>query len=100
MHNSLVAQGTDNSVAYFLGQLTGRILFWGLLLLVVVKVLKRVSRMMSKSAPIPPPPTAAVPPTVDTSAVAPGWYADPSSTGNQRYWDGQQWTEHVSDPGA
>ncbi len=23
-----------------------------------------------------------------------GWY--PDSQGNQRYWDGTQWTEHVS----
>ena len=26
----------------------------------------------------------------------PGWYADPSGTGQQRYWDGERWTEHVS----
>jgi hypothetical protein len=23
-----------------------------------------------------------------------GWYSDPDGSGGQRYWDGQQWTEH------
>jgi uncharacterized RDD family membrane protein YckC len=30
-----------------------------------------------------------------------GWYPDPApqtAPGRQRYWDGQQWTEHVHDP--
>ena len=30
---------------------------------------------------------------------APGWYPDPSAPGQQRYWDGAQWTEQVA-PGA
>ena len=34
------------------------------------------------------------------SATAPaGWYADPSSRYELRYWDGSQWTEHVSRAG-
>jgi len=28
------------------------------------------------------------------SQYAAGWYPDPDSSGNQRYFDGQQWTEH------
>jgi hypothetical protein len=28
-----------------------------------------------------------------------GWYADPSGSGQQRYWDGSAWTEHYA-PGA
>lgn len=31
-----------------------------------------------------------------TPAVAAGWYADPSTRFELRYWDGSQWTEHVS----
>jgi uncharacterized protein YbjQ (UPF0145 family) len=30
-----------------------------------------------------------------STEVAPGWYADPQSDGQLRYWDGNQWTEHV-----
>lgn len=34
------------------------------------------------------------------SGAAPaGWYADPSSRFELRYWDGNQWTEHVSRAG-
>jgi hypothetical protein len=34
------------------------------------------------------------------AAAAPaGWYADPSSRYELRYWDGSQWTEHVSRAG-
>lgn len=25
----------------------------------------------------------------------PGWYVDPNSSGQQRYWDGHHWTAHV-----
>ena len=35
-----------------------------------------------------------------TAGAAPaGWYADPSSRFELRYWDGSQWTEHVSRAG-
>lgn len=29
-----------------------------------------------------------------------GWYPDPTGGQNQRWWDGAQWTDHVSDPYA
>lgn len=28
-----------------------------------------------------------------------GWYAHPSMADTQRYWDGQQWTDHIA-PGS
>jgi hypothetical protein len=35
-----------------------------------------------------------------TAGAAPaGWYADPSSRFELRYWDGSQWSEHVSRAG-
>jgi hypothetical protein len=38
--------------------------------------------------------------TAASAAAAPaGWYADPSSRYELRYWDGSQWTEHVSRAG-
>ena len=27
-----------------------------------------------------------------------GWYADPTGLPQQRWWDGEQWTEHLHDP--
>ena len=32
--------------------------------------------------------------------VAAGWFADPGRRHELRYWDGQRWTEHVSDRGT
>ena len=29
-----------------------------------------------------------------------GWYPDPTGGQNKRWWDGTQWTDHVSDPSA
>lgn len=34
------------------------------------------------------------------NGVAPGWYADPYGAAPQRWWDGTQWTAHVSQPVA
>jgi hypothetical protein len=33
------------------------------------------------------------------TAAPPGWYADPTQPGKQRYWDGTVWTAHVT-PGG
>jgi len=38
--------------------------------------------------------------TDQPSTQPPGWYADPTQPGVQRYWDGQAWTQHVSTPSA
>jgi Protein of unknown function (DUF2510) len=32
--------------------------------------------------------------------AAPGWFDDPTGAHELRYWDGDEWTEHVSDGGA
>lgn len=34
-------------------------------------------------------------PAPQAPAVAAGWYADPSGSGRQRWWDGTSWTSHV-----
>ncbi|MFV0451778.1 MAG: DUF2510 domain-containing protein [Propioniciclava sp.] len=32
---------------------------------------------------------------------SPGWFTDPGGSGRLRYWDGQQWTQHLADaPGG
>ena len=42
---------------------------------------------------------AAQPAAVPQQAVPANWYADPSGRFELRYWDGTQWTEHVSRAG-
>lgn len=32
--------------------------------------------------------------------VAPGWHPDPTGGHAMRFWDGQHWTDHVSDPAS
>lgn len=32
----------------------------------------------------------------ETSTPPPGWYDHPTKAGARRYWDGQQWTDHVA----
>jgi uncharacterized Tic20 family protein len=34
-----------------------------------------------------------------TPQSPPGWYADPSGSGQQRYWDGQQWSDALAPAG-
>ena len=35
-----------------------------------------------------------------TQSVPPAWHSDPSKRHQQRYWDGEAWTEHVSTNGV
>lgn len=44
---------------------------------------------MSDSQPTEPP---------EPSTSPPGWYPDPWAQANQRYWDGTQWTGHITAP--
>jgi hypothetical protein len=50
------------------------------------------------AVPVPAAPVPAVPvPAATASAVAAaGWYADPGGSGRWRWWDGQNWTDHLS----
>jgi hypothetical protein len=38
--------------------------------------------------------------SIETSAVAAGWYTDPSGSHSLRWWDGTQWTNHLRQPEA
>src|SRR3954468_13297307 len=38
--------------------------------------------------------------TIPTGTPPAGWYPDPSGSGQQRYWDGQQWAAPVQAPVA
>src|SRR5262249_22312853 len=50
----------------------------------------------------PPAPQAAQPGWVTRAAppaaqpIAPGWYPDPRGIAPKRWWDGQQWTDHMA----
>ncbi|HMC38256.1 MAG TPA: DUF2510 domain-containing protein, partial [Acidimicrobiales bacterium] len=44
----------------------------------------------------PGPPAHGAPPPPVWPAVPPGWHPDPSGANRWRWWDGQRWTEHVS----
>jgi hypothetical protein len=65
------------------------LLFGGAVLAVVVAVRRQQARRG--------PPTLA---TWGQGALPAGWLADPGRRHELRYWDGQRWTEHVSDRGT
>lgn len=47
------------------------------------------------------PPAAAVPaPVAASQPTETGWHSDPRGEHELRYWDGSQWTNHVSDGGV
>jgi Protein of unknown function (DUF2510) len=65
----------------------------GVVLAVAVAVRRNRARRL-----LPAP--AAQPVTMWGQATRPaGWFADPGRRHELRYWDGQRWTEHVSDRG-
>jgi len=54
------------------------------------------SPSISSSSP-PPPPRPAIPPPPGSPAA---WAADPTGRHEHRYWDGESWTENVSNGGV
>ncbi len=45
-------------------------------------------------------PAAGVPTAAPAGTTPAGWNPDPTGRHELRYWDGQQWSEHVSDAGT
>jgi hypothetical protein len=54
------------------------------------------STVTNAPPPPPPPPPVPDPPDDPGSTVPPGWHPDPWGAAGLRYWDGRQWTGHVS----
>ncbi len=57
------------------------------------------STTASDSPSTTPSDTASTTASTTAGAAPAGWYADPSSRFELRYWDGSQWSEHVSRAG-
>jgi len=89
------------SLAPLIGRTLGRtipavlVLFLGGAALAVVVALRRGRARRMLPAPAAQPVSGWGP-----GIVAAGWLADPGGRHELRYWDGQRWTEHVSDRGA
>jgi hypothetical protein len=62
----------------------------GVALMVVVAVRRHRARRLQ-------PGSTTQPGTRRYGATPAGWFADPGGCHELRYWDGQEWTEHVSD---
>jgi Protein of unknown function (DUF2510) len=80
--------------ALFLVLPAGFILFVGGVVLAVVVAVRRDRARRALLAPAIQSGTGAL------GAVPAGWFADPSRRHELRYWDGQRWTEQVSDRGT
>jgi hypothetical protein len=70
------------------------VLFFGGVVLAVVVAARRGRARRQ----LPAPATQAG--TWAQGAAPAGWFTDPGGRHELRYWDGQQWTEHVSDRGT
>jgi Protein of unknown function (DUF2510) len=72
-------------------------LVWGLigfLSLLLCVILLLIARRTTKPVAI-----SDGAPTAATPAPPPGWYPDPMSEHEFRFWDGSQWTDRVEDGG-
>lgn len=63
---------------------------------VTAKLGAAMARSRQKTAAPPPPP----PPSPAASAMPASWAPDPTGRHELRYWDGERWTDHVSDAGT
>lgn len=65
---------------------------------VVDRMLEDTHRVLASPVEQPPVPPSA--PAAPAAAAPGGWHADPHGRHELRYWDGERWTEHVSDAGV
>jgi hypothetical protein len=91
-----VGQGTggENVRTLFLTLPGVLVLFLGGVVLAVVVAARRSRARRPQLA------SAAQAGTWAQGAAPAGWFADPGRRHEFRYWDGQRWTEHVSDRGV
>jgi hypothetical protein len=71
----------------------------GLSIAVVREITARQEALQARDpAPTTSPVVGMAP--LPTTLDGPGWYADPAGAHDHRYWDGREWTEHVSRGGV
>jgi hypothetical protein len=82
----LVLAVDEDSTAYRVGYVVGRIAVIAAIVALVVFLVRRSSQRRaaagSPQAPATPPP---------------GWHPDPQGQARLRWWDGTRWTEHTAD---
>jgi hypothetical protein len=71
-----------------------------LILLLAAAVLAAVVAVRRNQARLLPAPATQPVATWGQATAPAGWFADPGRRHELRYWDGQRWTEHVSDRGT
>jgi Protein of unknown function (DUF2510) len=94
--NVAIGQGTGGEIirTLFLTLPGVLVLFLGGVVLAVVVAVRRSRARRPQPAP------AAQAGTWAQGTAPAGWFADPGRQHELRYWDGQRWTEHVSDRGT
>jgi len=68
----------------------------GAFVLAAIGLYRLVTALSASNAPTPSPSPAAGPPETRPAA----WLPDPTQRAQLRYWDGREWTSHVSDDGV
>lgn len=69
------------------------------LLLLIIGLVRGSKSSTAKGAPAAPGAQVVPVPAVSAPSaptIQPGWYDDPQGLARLRWWDGQQWTDHVS----
>jgi hypothetical protein len=96
-----VRAGQNNDSGWLVGIILGWVVGMGWLVALIYLVSVEPQRKGAAGARAPDflDRLRGAPPSHSSAAAPAGWYADPATRHEQRYWDGAQWTEHVTDRG-
>jgi hypothetical protein len=95
-----VRAGQNDDMGWLVGIILGWVIGMGWLIGIIYLVsVDPQRRPVSEGSPDFLRRMQGVPPASPSAAAPAGWYADPAGRHEQRYWDGAQWTQHVTDGG-